>query len=379
MAVYFVYRCPGISPTEKYLKRFDDDNVLGWFRSRWDRLGGSDADSVYRKLEREVGCACPELADVFCWDDGEPRTPPTSIAELEERIEHTSPNEIDCRSKHCLQVYAWADAPEAAYYFFDDYYLKEHRDRAVFLLHEDWQLPGGEKNGAFHPEDKTQQLAARPGGAGTTYVVFLVRESKYNLDDLGPAYRIDGVRLPELPGYLMSNPPPRYWTGLLSRLRAMLSVPGKGASATEIAFHEELLTRPEDKATWAAYSDWLVEEGRDSAATEMLRRAFERLGKVTESEARRFQLEAGSDDPIRASVPAAGAFARLADRRRRSSSLVHVGDHLAQMCLCVDYDRRARPKYFDQWIFFDDRWGAAHPVLANALLRYAARWDVLTV
>jgi hypothetical protein len=33
--------------------------------------------------------------------------------------------------------------------------------------------------------------------------------------------------------------------------------------------------------------------------------------------------------------------------------------------------------YYDQWIFFDDRW-AAHPTLAAGILTFAARWDVLT-
>src|SRR5205823_4212450 len=56
-------------------------------------------------------------------------------------------------------------------------------------------------------------------------------------------------------------------------------------------------------------------------------------------------------------------------------SLFHVEDHLAQLCLHMaegDYP------YFHQWIFFDDLWATAHPDLANAILRFAARWDVLS-
>ena len=30
-------------------------------------------------------------------------------------------------------------------------------------------------------------------------------------------------------------------------------------------------------------------------------------------------------------------------------------------------------------VWFDDVGASVHPVLANSLLRYAARWDVLTV
>jgi uncharacterized protein (TIGR02996 family) len=375
MAVYFVYRCLDISPTEKYVRRFDDDNVLDWFRSRWARLAGSGRPAADRRLKRDLGCSVIELADVFCSQDGEARTPPASLAELIERVGGTSPDQVACQSEHCLQV-RFADyyLPQTAYYLFDDHYLRKHRDRAAFLLHEGWQLPDASKNGSFRPKEETKQLVARPGGAGATYFVFLECEKEYN-----PAGRIDGVRLPELAGFLMANPSPRYWPGHLSLLRAVLSAPASTASAAETAFHEELLSHPDDRATWAAYSDWIVDQGRDPAGKETLRRAFERIGKVTQEEAEDFPLRAAAKQPIRASLPAAQAFVRLADRRRRSPSLVHVGEHLAQMCLCVDEVRRARPRDFNQWIFFDDLWAAAQPALANALLRFSVRWDVLTV
>ena len=33
---------------------------------------------------------------------------------------------------------------------------------------------------------------------------------------------------------------------------------------------------------------------------------------------------------------------------------------------------------YHQWVFFDDLWAGAHPELANSVLRFAARWDVLS-
>jgi hypothetical protein len=57
-------------------------------------------------------------------------------------------------------------------------------------------------------------------------------------------------------------------------------------------------------------------------------------------------------------------------------SLVHVDDHLAQLCLHVDcWDG---VDLYHQWFVFDDLWAGAHPDLANALLRYARTWDVLS-
>jgi hypothetical protein len=52
-----------------------------------------------------------------------------------------------------------------------------------------------------------------------------------------------------------------------------------------------------------------------------------------------------------------------------------ASEHLVQAC--VDGSGTADP-YYGQWYFFDDVWASAQPDLANALLRFASRWDVLS-
>jgi hypothetical protein len=52
-----------------------------------------------------------------------------------------------------------------------------------------------------------------------------------------------------------------------------------------------------------------------------------------------------------------------------------VDQHLAQLCLST---AQFREGMFHQWILFDDLWAAAFPSLANGVLRFAARWDVLS-
>jgi hypothetical protein len=58
-----------------------------------------------------------------------------------------------------------------------------------------------------------------------------------------------------------------------------------------------------------------------------------------------------------------------------SGSLISLGDHVAQLCLSVGPEQRM----FHQWIIFDDRWAGEQRDLADGILRYAKRWDVLTV
>jgi hypothetical protein len=46
-------------------------------------------------------------------------------------------------------------------------------------------------------------------------------------------------------------------------------------------------------------------------------------------------------------------------------TLIHLGDHLAQMCIHSGYFG------YRQWFLFDDVWAAAHPDLAASLIHYA--------
>ena len=56
MPVYFAYRSFDHGPTGKYLRRFEDDTVLGWFRRHWEHLAVEDADEADRRLTEVLGC-----------------------------------------------------------------------------------------------------------------------------------------------------------------------------------------------------------------------------------------------------------------------------------------------------------------------------------
>jgi len=70
-----------------------------------------------------------------------------------------------------------------------------------------------------------------------------------------------------------------------------------------------------------------------------------------------------------------GGAHHRSELRTTHHSLIQVDDHLAQACLDVSW---TDDPYFSQWLVFDDLWASAHPDLANAILRFAARWDVLS-
>jgi hypothetical protein len=132
---------------------------------------------------------------------------PTSDAELAHllrgHVEHLATD-----SPHALAIFTEEDGEGGALYYLDGHFLAEPkgRDRAAYLLHEDWRLPSGHGEGGFVPDEETEAQPPAGDGQGATYGVFLVRESKYPLDDLFPAYRIDGVRLPGLARWALASP-----------------------------------------------------------------------------------------------------------------------------------------------------------------------------
>jgi uncharacterized protein (TIGR02996 family) len=110
-------------------------------------------------------------------------------------------------------------------------------------------------------------------------------------------------------------------------------VAGEGV---ESSFRRSLLEGPNEPATWAAYTDWLAEQGLPRAELRLLELAV-RSGRGQD-----VLLDLGAH--------------HLSLARRQ-------GD---------EEDR------YDQWIFFDDTWASGNEALAQSLVAYAWRWNVLS-
>jgi hypothetical protein len=139
----------------------------------------------------------------------------------------------------------------------------------------------------------------------------------------------------------------------------------------EQTFLSAIRTDPTDAASWAAWNDWRAERGAEPPGVGLLRDAFVRMARLS---------GALQDDLVRESSPQLLLDVETrhhAQLRHTPKSLIHVEEHLAQMCLDGSHADEAGP-YFGQWILFDDRWASAHPELADALLTWCARWDVLS-
>jgi uncharacterized protein (TIGR02996 family) len=272
-----------------------------------------------------------------------------------------------------------------AYYVFDDHFAARYPDRVAFLLHDDWRLPEGESNEPFRPKEPVNPTRPKGNAEGATYWACEAFEDSCNMLDMGPACCVKGVRLPDLARYLMQETPEDAWSGYWQLLRTRLLADGVTSEPLETRFREALLTDPDDDATWSAYSDWLQENGHPPAGLAVLERALRSLAELPQDlpheawEAVRTGSVREASDKLEAIL---GSY--KPDRRSThdpSRSCIRVTDHVAQLCWHVadwGHGHGRRLDVYQQWIFFDDRWAAAHPSLANSILRYTRCWDVLT-
>jgi uncharacterized protein (TIGR02996 family) len=220
--------------------------------------------------------------------------------------------------------------------------------------------------------------------------VFLAYYDADNLYGLAGGVRIEGIRIPQLAGYLAGTTPAEGWPFELRLLRSQVLVESGPLSDEEEAFFEELREAPGDESVWRIYSDWLEERGRPRANVLLLESALRQASRFPVA-----QMTNWLDVSGFGWGSVATAHSELSDLVEElgrvhgngielshdvAKSLVHVDEHLAQLCLHAEEweitDGNA--DLFHQWVFFDDLWASAHADLANAILRYAARWDVLT-
>jgi uncharacterized protein (TIGR02996 family) len=390
MAVYFVYRSHYDDPAGKRLKRFADATLLDWFRNHW-RLGS--AEEVGDRLDELLGFSVYGFASLFEHaaenDLPAPQTDDDLARYLEEHLYSEGP--ILYYPPHLLTVQTDDDELEVCYYVFDDRYLAEHGKLAAYLL-KGWRLPSGHADGPFEPTEPIDEEPWAPAGkgAGATYVAILAYRDSGNLEDLTPADRIEGVRIPDLARYLAETIPAQTRGGYLLLLRSQLLAAPLTADPAEEGFRSVLLDEPGDEASWRAYSDWLQEGGARPLGLLLLEQALKAVARFPVI---RLPAAVWNTLPVQLLTPSLRNHQALLQRilatepeedfysGRPSShaaekSRVQVEEHVAQLCLHTE--RWGDTDLYQQLIFFDDLWAAAQPDLANAILRYCRAWDVLS-
>jgi uncharacterized protein (TIGR02996 family) len=155
--------------------------------------------------------------------------------------------------------------------------------------------------------------------------------------------------LPDLARYVLTEWSDTEMSGEWEKLREALQKHLKAPRGADAGFLTAIRKQPEELTNWAAYSDWLAERDEPPAGAKLLGGALARV------------------------VPYLSSTKRT---RKSSKDMLRVTPHMVQAIYHVA--RWGKDDLYHQWIFFDDRWAAAHPALASGILTFAARWDVLT-
>jgi len=327
--------------------------VLGWFQRHWKGFDKGEAAREY--VDQVLGADVYGFASLF-EAIGEHHIPaPNTNRQLAAILQEHLYVEGELLAKpHAIQVLTDDDELELAYYFFDDHCLAANADKAAYLLLEGSQLPT-----SIWPRVERlpvllgiESLSPGSGGAGFVYGAFLSYTDSSSLIDIKGTFRIKGLRLPGIINYLGANLPDEHWLRELVLLRA-LTVGADGEPTPD-----------------RGLGDILAEAGTVPLVAldaDLYRFGF---GEATTSTEDRDTL--------------ARATARTRARGELfvcEKSLVQSGEHVAGLCLHADRWEtvpQVGTDLFTRWILFDDIWLRAHPVLGKAILRFGARWDVLT-
>ncbi len=383
MGVYFVYRSPYQGPTELYRKRFDDATVLEWFQNRWTRWIGLSEEDLWDAVDMEIGTSIYGFCSIFQRISELGLPVPQTHDDLDETLQaHLYvEGEVMCEP-HLIQVLTDDDELELAYYIFDDEYIQTHRDHVTFLLHEGWELPTDIlPEGGFTPLLDCERLHwDEADNFGTVWMAMLSWYDSGSLD-LDPPRQIEGLRLPDLARWIASHNPvvDRDWPLELRILKSQLLHVPEGADNTQAGFLEKLFADPDNVAVWEIYSDWLEEQGQPRAGIAELAKALERcefvpifyIGGHT------YWSDGFGQGSLREMREQLDELTTTDDGERitpngTDPALLQISEHMIQ------FGPHVGGNEYHRWIFIDDLWAAANPALANCILRYGTRWDVLT-
>jgi uncharacterized protein (TIGR02996 family) len=386
MSVHFVYRCHYTGPSGKHIVHFlEDDTVLAWFQRHWEPL--ADTEHAHERLEALLGCSVYGLGSLFEAIARFALPVPANNKQLAAYLLRYLYVEggVWCRP-HLIQALTDDDDLGMAYFFFDDHFLARHADRAAYLLTEGWQLPSAEQPRraeiaqGFKPRTKTTRISLGGKGTGTTYAVLLSVYATDHLEHMRESYAFPATRLPQFARHLVrSLPEENTWPFELKVLRTQLLASPESCSATEEAFLGELRQQNSDDTPWLVYSDYLVEHGKSTADLTLLQRALERVTRFAPRwlnyTVDRSLFHQQNIEDARAAIDGLAAKVKGETHNPKLSSF-YVEEHLAQLGLHAH--KGGRRDEWHQWYFFDDLWASAQPAIAETLLRYGTRWDVLS-
>lgn len=199
MSIYLAYRT-GYKSNNRYLKKFNYNSILDFFRDNWEKLIGEENESYIELFgERIYGFPIFQLSE----DYPIPNKPSTN-EELFEIIRVFVYNNEVIGNEDCIQVFTDDDEIELAWYIFIENYKTNNPYKVKIWFEKNIPINYGEIGKSLEYETNIIQPEIQEG-KGKIYFISCPIEDSESLSSLDGIYEINGIRLPELLEYLRAN------------------------------------------------------------------------------------------------------------------------------------------------------------------------------
>lgn len=341
--LYCLLRSRKEEPALKRLIKLNASSLFEWFQRGFNEVTGGNLQPDFESedpgeacshwIETQMGIESPVLTNIFYYylvcEEGQPKT----IEALEEVI-HLGASGGGESSSNTEVVYVYESNHqfldyEVSFNFFTKAYSELYPEIFTYLFHEGWRLPKQAKEtGSFESLAKLPKVTPREESNGCIYMVFLTDIVHLHIVDFDfdeHVWKLDGVRLPELPNYLRAVIPDN-WPSELLAIRA-----GLGENDRSV---KKALERVD-------------------------RYGFERLASISN----------GSYEELREAISVLGSNPEPHEDFDKPTPIASSA-HIIQTKTGFSYAFQA------QWIIFDDLWASAHPALAESIIRFGLKHEL---
>ena len=258
---------------------------------------------------------------------------------------------------HLFQVCSMYDDMDFSLHFFDDHFAARHPERVTFPLWEQQTLPDQvlSEPGRFVWRGTLNEIEPRANGVGDVYLIFIVVESRAWLEELYGAFRLRGLRLPELAGYLQSVRPQAFEQRSLGTTRELADWPTALCLLRWAAMQSALDVDLE--SILARLDGWDPHQILDH---------LDRVALAGDWQT----CEQGWHEAV-ANLEGADLHGW---KYTREPTFIQSAPHFAQLGFTDQHSSSWNTEtYNTQWYLFDDLWAASHPDMATSLLHWAGK------
>lgn len=370
MSIHLVYRTPYREKNLKFHKKFSEDSLIEWFGSLWEYYD-KDADRFHSNVIKYIGSNIYGFTGPFYseidskeFDEGLSNPiPPKTIQEIKEKIDNGYTIAIDVVNDEAIQVLTEDDELDSAYYIFTENYSENNPQITSFLIRNSWNLPEEySSDSKFEPLTEIRcKLNPENSSAATSFIVISNDwMSGGNLSSLeSKVIEVKGVRINNLMAFLAKSVPDKGWNMDLLFMRSQFESGENSTKKTIINFSEIPEFYIQNHISLELYYNFDLEQLRQEnylTGKDYLKSYYREVFKST----------------------------GIVKNRKAVPSKFQFSDHLIQSSIYTEtwkghptFDIGTDFPTYYHYIFFDDLWATENKDLANSILSYGMKWDVL--